>query len=548
MVSGGLGVLEHVFTLHRLLESAVRHAGDLLLYSEPGFEVSYSVFALRVERLAAALQGLGVVGGSGRWVMGDRVATLDWNTLWHFEAYFAVPMMGAVLHPVNVRLAPLEIVYVLNHARDKVLIVNSDFLGLVERIASRLKYVEHVIVVGRVDGVPDRIGGLRVHYYDDLVGLRGGFEWPWLHEDTVALMSYTSGTTGSPKGVYHTHRQVLLHAVSVAIHLSALLPEGYRAGKGSVFMHIVPMFHAYGWGLPYVATLLAAGQVFPGRFNAERYVELIAERGVTHTAGVPTVLKMLLETPAAARYREALRGLVFMSGGSAMPRGLAEKAVREYGLRLVASYGMTETAPVLTISAVAGGGGVSERVLEKLHQTAGLPLPFAVIETAGEGGVGEVRVRAPWAPREYYLDPEKTREAWREGWFHTGDIGFFDEQGYLNILDRAKDIIKSGGEWISSIRLESLLSTHPCISEAAVVAARHSKWQERPVAFIVPGGCEVSESEVLRHLERFVEEGVIPKWWLPDRIVFVKELPKTSVGKIDKKRLRRDYEHLLVLG
>ena len=540
-----------MLTVRGVLESGLRHGSsvELLQLGPRGWErLTYSRLAGLVEALAAGLEELGVRGSGEPGSMGDRVATLGWNTFCHLAAYLAVPMMGAVLHPVNVRLAPLEIVYILNHARDRVLLVHRDFLGLLERIASKLEYVEHVVVYSLDEGydLPSRLGAARVHSFHDIVSRRGGYEWPWLHEDTPAAMSYTSGTTGMPKGVVHTHRQLVLHALSLALHLSALLPDGYRLGRGSVVLQTVPMFHAYGWGLPYVSTLLALGQVYAGRFRASRYLDAIEGGGVTHSAGVPTVLKMLLDAAEEEGRARVLEGLVWMTGGSALPRGLAERA-RRLGVKIVGSYGMTEAAPVLTVSAVASTvpPGLA---WEKLALTAGLPLPFTSLRVVDEEGRGwgRVEARSPWIARGYYRDPERTERAWQGGWFHTGDLGFLDEHGYLVIMDREKDVIKSGGEWISSLRLEALISTHPCVSEAAVVAAYHPKWQERPVAVVAPRpGCSVSEEEIKRHLQRFVEEGVIPRWWLPDRVVVVDELPKTSVGKIDKKRLREMYRGIL---
>jgi len=462
-----------------------------------------------------------------------------------------------------VRLAPVEIVYVMNHARDRVLLVHQDFLPLVEKIAPQLEHVESIVVLRESDELelPYRVAGKRVYDYEELLRDygRGGYKFEDLDENTVALMSYTSGTTGMPKGVYHTHRQVVLHAVSVLLHLSALLPRELALNYTSTIMHIVPMFHAYSWGLPYAATLLGLEQVYPGKFDAGLYLKLMADYGVTHTAGVPTVLYLLLSHPDFPRYRDRIRGLVFMCGGSALPRGLARQAY-ENGIRVVMSYGMTETAPVLTISMVKRGllDAPWEQKEELLTQRAGVPLPFVELRIVDEEmrdvprdgeTMGEIVVRAPWVAREYYRNPEKTREAWRGGWFHTNDIAVWDKEGYVQIMDRSKDVVKSGGEWISTLRLESLISLHDCVAEVAVVGAEHPKWQERPVAVVVPKPeCRGSldPEEILDHLRGFVEQGVIPKWWLPDRVVIAEELPKTSVGKIDKKKLRERYRRVLL--
>ncbi len=552
-------------TLGGILDYAVyMEPGERLFYRDE-FSVTYRELRRRVEALAAGLAELGVRGANGAWAMGDRVATLDWNTVWHLEAYFAVPMMGAVLHPVNIRLAPVEILYVMNHARDKVLIVNPDFLPLVEKIADKLETVEHIVVLPGPgsEEAPGRMGGKPVHHYEDLVGphLGSGYEFPEeLDEETVAAMGYTSGTTGLPKGVYHTHRQIVLHVLSAGLFLSAMVPRDVAINYTSVMMHIVPMFHVYSWGLPFLATLLGLRQVYPGRFNADRYLELIEKHRVTHTAGVPTILYLLLTAPSLREHAEALRGLVFINGGAALPKGLAEKAW-SLGIKIIDGYGMTETAPVLALSTVKKEllDAPEEEKRELLGLRTGVPIPLVRMMIADENlepvpmdgrTMGEIVVRAPWVAREYYRDPGKTEKAWRGGWFHTGDIAVWDGSGYIQIMDRAKDVVKSGGEWISTLRLESLLSQHPCVAEAAVVGARHPKWGERPVAIVVPKpGCEseLTPQQLHQHLRGFVDQGVIPKWWLPDKYIIEKEpLPKTSVGKIDKKRLRDKYRNTLL--
>ncbi len=496
--------------------------------------------------LAAALSSMGVKRG-------DRIATLDWNTHWHYEAYFAIPMMGAVLHPVNVRLAPSEIEYVMNHAEDRVAIVHSDFLKLLEIVAPRVKSLEHVIVVD-ADSAPERLGNARVYLYEDLVrSHRESYEWPEISENEVAGIGYTSGTTGLPKGAFFTHRQIVIHAMSVALFTSASPLIGLNAS--STLLHIVPMFHVFSWGLPYVATLLGAKQVYPNRLIPSVLLELIASERVTHTAGVPTILYMLLTDPSSPKYD--LKGLRFINGGSAIPEGLAELA-RKRGIEVIVGYGLTETAPVLTIASPPPGLLKSPE-LGKLLLRTGWPVPLVEIRVVDPEGkpvprdgrtMGEIVVRAPWLTPEYYRDPAKTEELWKGGWLHTGDIAVWFEDGSVLIMDRDKDVVKSGGEWISSVRLEDAISTHPGVSQVAVIAVRSEKWGERPAALIVPKPewkGKITLEEVRRHLEdNYVAKGLIPRWWLPDIVIEVESLPLTSVGKIAKRVLREQYKDLVV--
>jgi len=506
--------------------------------------------ARRVEALAAALEELGV----GRL---DRVATLDWNTHWHLETYFAAPMMGAVLHPVNIRLAPSEIAYVMRQAGDKVAVINSDFLPLVEKIAPSVPSLKAIVVVDEAAGHPDSVAGVPVYSYEDLLGrhLGGGYGWPSVEEDQPAAMGYTSGTTGLPKGVYHSHRQLVLHTLSAGLALAASSPH-FQVSSADTILHIVPMFHVYSWGLPYLATMLGMKQVYPNKLDPGNLLELIDTEGVTLTAGVPTILYMLLTHPRARETR-GLRGLKYINGGSALPRGLAEQAAK-LGIRLIVGYGMTETAPVLTLAVPPGHlEDAEERWLDYALRT-GWPVPLVDLMVADEElrpvprdgrTMGEVVVRAPWVTYEYYMAPDKTEEAWRGGWFHTGDIGVWYPDGSLVLMDRLKDVVKSGGEWISTTRLEDAISRHPCVAQVAVIGVYHPKWQERPIAVIVPKpGCEdkITTEEIRGFLTReFVEKGEIPKWWLPDRVVVAEELPRTSVGKVDKRRLRQQYHQLL---
>ncbi len=512
---------------------------------------TFSKAAERMQSLANALRQLGV--GSL-----DVVATLDWNTHWHYEEYYAVPMMGAVLHTVNVRLAPEEIVYVMNSAEDKVVVVHSDFLPLIQAIADKIKTLKHIILVD-TDEVPQKIKGIPVHHYEDLIKEYGGkFEWPDLDEDRPAAMCYTSGTTGLPKGTYHSHKMLTLHAMSVALHLVSVTDERLRLSPKDTIMSLVPMYHVYSWGAPYGFTLIGLKQVYPGRFVTKVLLELIKNEKIKYLMGVPTILYMLLTDPDSEKYD--LSGVIFVNGGAALPKGLALLA-RKRGMNVVVGYGLTETAPVLTIASPTFNYEKRFRPeeLDEIELRTGFPIPLVDLMVVDENmnpvpkdgkTMGEIVVRAPWITPEYYRNPEKTESAWKGGWFHTGDIAVWFPDGSILIQDRDKDVIKSGGEWISSVRLEDAISQHPGVAEVAVIAAKHPKWQERPVALVVPRpGWEnkITTDEIRNFLmKNFVEPGKIAKWWLPDKVIVVESLPKTSVGKINKRVLREKYSNVLL--
>ncbi len=536
-------IYQYALHIHKNMEIVSRTKKGILRFK-------FADEAERIEKLAAALSANGI----GKL---DRVATLDWNTHWHYELYWAVPMMGAVLHPVNVRLAPAEIAYVMSQAEDKIVVTNVDFLPLVQAVAPKVKTLEYVIIVD-TDSVPDKVAGLPAYHYEDFIKEYGGkFEWPDVPEDQPAAMGYTSGTTGLPKGAYHSHKAMVLHAMSGALYL-ATASDFVTIKSSTTILHIVPMFHVYSWGLPYIATLLGMKQVYPGKLDPAVLLRLIHEEKVNFTAGVPTILYMLLTHPDADKYD--LSGVLYVNGGSALPRGLAELAMKK-GMKVMVGYGMTETAPILTLAAPPAHLGVTEENYLDYALRTGWPIPLVDLQVVDPEGnpvpkdgktMGEIVVRAPWVTPEYYKAPEKTEKAWRGGWFHTGDIAVWFEDGSVIIQDRDKDVIKSGGEWISSVRLEDAISKHPGVAQVAVIAAKHPKWQERPVAIIVPkpGWEEKLTTEEIREflMKHFVEPGQIPKWWLPDKVVLVEQLPMTSVGKINKRVLREKFSNILLEG
>ena len=548
---------EYQLTLDKIIRRAAQLYPSIeVVYAPPGGSIIRSNYARewdRVQRLGSVLEELGVQSGEpGRF--GSRVAVLDWNTIRHYELYFAVPMYGAVLHTVNVLLSPEDIIYTMLQAQDEVLFINEDFIPLARVASSLVKSIKKVVIMSdKAEHGEVSFDGVEVYWYEDILRNAKPYNFPELNENVVATMMFTSGTTGRPKGTYFTHRQLVLHAISVALSITA---PPINASIYDVAMPLVPMFHVHAWGLPYIATLTGIKQVYPGRFDWGHILRVINDEGVTIVNGVPTILYNLLTHPDSPKYD--LSRLKFIAGGAALPRGLLEEAVKR-GVTVVQGFGLTETAPVILLSMEKPNmrDWPMDRRRELSGLSAGLPLPLVDVRIVDEQDrdvprdgktMGELVVRAPWVIKEYLNDPEKTRNAWRNGWFHTDDIAVWDSEGYIQIMDRAKDVIKSGGEWISSTRLEDLISTHPGVGEVAVVGVPHPKWGERPIAIVVPKpGWSVTESDIRNHLMKYVEQGQIPKWWIPDKVIIMEsELPKTSTGKIDKKILRDRISSLSV--
>ncbi len=535
----------HAFPLliKNLLDTPLIYAPDQEIVYRDRMRYTYRDLGRRVARLAGALARLGVKPG-------DTVAVMDWDSHRYLECFFAVPMMGAVLHTINVRLSQEQLVYTINHAKDSLILINRDFLPLVEPIRNQLETVRQFVLLNDIPADPQTSLPLSAEYEHMLDGNSPTYDFPDFDENTMATMFYTTGTTGLPKGVFFSHRQLVLHTYGVMFALCAYSSQADIDSR-DVYMPITPMFHVHAWGMPYLMTHLGAKQVYPGRYEPDTLLGLIAKEKVTFSHCVPTILHMLLTHPAA-QYTD-LKGWKVIIGGSALSRGLCQ-AAHAKGINIFTGYGMSETCPVLTISNLKPGmAGLSASEQIAVRCRTGLPISNVQLEVVDSQGkplphdgrsTGEVVVRAPWLTQGYLQDNEKSEALWAGGWLHTGDIGFIDAEGYLQITDRLKDVIKTGGEWVSSLSIEDIISQHPGVSEAAVIGIPDDKWGERPLALVVarPGFTEELRAEqIVQFVLEYAEKGVIPKYAVPGRVRIVDSIPKTSVGKMNKKEIRKSF-------
>lgn len=524
--------------IKRLLLSGVRYQpGQEIVYADQ-LRYSYTTLQTRIQRLANVLIEAGVRPG-------DTVALLDWDSHRALECFFAVPMIGAVLHTVNVRLSAEQIRYTMNHAEDRLVLVHDDFLPLMEQLHGELGTVERFIRLG--EGLAPVTGLPLVGEYEALLAaVDSHFDFPDFDENSVATLFYTTGTTGDPKGVYFTHRQLVLHTLNELGTLAACGGEPLLR-TGDVYMPITPMFHVHAWGVPYVATALGIKQVYPGRYEANQLVRLYRDEGVTFSHCVPTLLQMMLDCEEGKR--TDLKGWKMLLGGSALTQGLAQRA-SERGIRVHCGYGMSETCPLLSLTCLSAEDlalPMAQQV--PLRIAAGVPIPLVDLRIVdGEGQdvahdgetLGEVVVRAPWLTQGYLDAPEQGAALWAGGWLHTGDLACIDARGVMRIRDRIKDVIKTGGEWISSVELESLISQHPGVDSVAVIGLPDERWGEQPLALVVcTEGMTLDQPALARHLQQYVDSGRLNKWAVPRQVRFVDQIPKTSVGKIDKKRIRQ---------
>jgi fatty-acyl-CoA synthase len=479
---------------------------------------------------------------------GDTVAVMDWDSHRYLECYFAVPMMGAVLQTVNIRLSPEQILYTINHAEADILLVHTNFLPMLEEIKDRIESVKSVVLITDSGERPQTSLDIAAEYEELVESGSPGHDFPDFDENTRATTFYTTGTTGNPKGVYFSHRQLVLHTLAGMVALGTA-SVGERFDRADVYMPITPMFHVHAWGMPYMATVMGVKQVYPGRYAPDVLFDLIQKEGVTFSHCVPTILHMLLNSPESQNVD--LSHWTVVIGGSALPEGLARAAL-ERGIDVFGGYGMSETGPILTLAQLTpemlelGADGQLE-----LRTKAGRPIPLVDLRAVdvemrdvphdGETA-GEVMVRAPWLTQGYLKNPDASEELWEGGYLHTQDIGNIDQQGYLPVTDRIKDVIKSGGEWVSSLDIENILSQHEGVSEAAVIGVADEKWGERPLGLVVPKeGQEITQEEIRAHVKERADAGAISRYAVPERIWIIEEIDKTSVGKIDKKVLREKY-------
>jgi fatty-acyl-CoA synthase len=493
---------------------------------------TYKEIAQRTRKLASALQGLGVEKG-------DRVGTLAWNHHRHLEAYFAIPCSGAVLHTINIRLTPAHIIYIINHAEDQVLLIDADMVPLIERFAEQLKTVKAFIIMTDEEELPETSLEPVYHYEKLLENADVCYEYPEdIDENDPAGMCYTSATTGNPKGVVYSHRGIYLHSMALGMADSAAVSEK------DIALPVVPMFHVNAWGLPFACVWFGTTLVLPGPYFTPKLIaELIQAEKVTITAGVPTIWLGLLKELEEGHYdMSSLRSI--LCGGSAAPKGMIQAFEQKYNIPFMHAYGMTETSPLVVISTFKSyQEHLSMEAKLDIKAKQGILVPGLEMRVIGKDGevawngqeMGELTIRGPWIASEYYKD-ERTNEAFRDGWLHTGDVVTIDEEGFVKVVDRTKDLIKSGGEWISSVDLENALMAHEAVFEAAVVAVPHEQWQERPVACVVLKDQYVGKTTKEELLEFLTPQ--FAKWWLPDEVLFLKDIPKTSVGKFLKRALR----------
>lgn len=539
---------QYPLLIKHLLLSGSRYEKTREIVYRDTLRYSYATFAERVARLANVLGQAGVKAG-------DTVAVMDWDSHRYLECMFAVPMIGAVLHTINIRLSPEQILYTMNHAEDRFVLVNSDFLALYQGIADQLTTVTGTLLLTDGDDTSAALPGLVGEYETLLAAASPEYDFADFDENSVATTFYTTGTTGNPKGVYFTHRQLVLHTLSMACTVGSL--DSIRLmGSDDVYMPITPMFHVHAWGVPYVATLLGVKQVYPGRYEPEMLCKLIKGEQVTFSHCVPTILQMLLSAPGAQGHD--FNGLKIIIGGSALNRALYD-AAKASGIQLTAAYGMSETCPLIScgyINEELLAGSEDERITYRIK--AGIPVPLveaAIMDADGQRlpadgeTQGELVLRSPWLTQGYFREPEKSEELWAHGWMHTGDVATLDAMGFIEIRDRIKDVIKTGGEWISSLELEDLISRHPAVREVAVVGVADPQWGERPFALLVAKEGQALDARIIKeHLKPFVEQGHINKWAIPTQVALVTEVPKTSVGKLDKKRIRVDIAQWQAAG
>ncbi len=522
--------------IKQLLNRAKAVSLDQEIFYADKTRFTYREFLVRIQRFANVLTDLGLKRG-------DVVAVMDWDSHRYLEAYFAIPMLGLVLQTVNIRLSPDKILYTLNHAKPKALLLNSEFLPMIGSHIHDVPSIEKLIWLDdHGTPAPDFVVG----EYEDLLGRADThFEFEDFDENTIATTFYTSGTTGDPKGVFFSHRQIVLHAMGVTMG-AALNPDEVGLRYSDVYMPITPMFHVNGWGIPYVATMLGLKQIYPGRYVPSLLVDWAIEHKVSFTHCVPTILQMMLKEATERGIR--FDGLKMIIGGSRLTEGLA-KAALDNGIQVYTAYGMSETCPVITVATFDKKEPLTIENSLAIRLSTGSPVPLVDLQIWDENGraqpqdaktTGEVVVRAPWLTQSYFKNQDAGDALWAGGYLHTQDIAHMDTKGVVRVTDRLKDVIKSGGEWVSSLEIETILSLHPSVADIAVIGVPDDKWGERPLALVVkkPNHDDITPQDILALAEQAYEREIIPKYGIPNELRFVADIPKTSVGKHDKKVIR----------
>ncbi|MDR2549985.1 MAG: fatty acid--CoA ligase [Desulfobulbus sp.] len=519
-----------------LFAPAVDNPDQEIVYRDQ-LRYTYRDFRKRVHRLANALTALGVKPG-------DTVAVMDWDSHRYLECFFAVPMLGAILHTINVRLSPEQILYTIDHAEDDYLLLNDEFLPIIEQIKGRIDTVKRYVLLSDLDHPPQTFLPLAGEYEALLARAGDHFDFQDFDENTRATTFYTTGTTGMPKGVYFSHRQLVLHTLGNLIALGTPASQG-RVHQQDVYLPLTPMFHVHAWGMPYVATTLGIKQVYPGKYAPGPILQLVAREGATFSHCVPTVMHMLINHPCFEELD--LSGWKVLIGGSALTKAMCQKVLSR-GIDVFTGYGMSETCPILTIAHV-DRDDLSEEEEVTLRCKTGRPMPLVQLRLMDEQmnevphdgeQVGELVVRAPWLTQGYLKDQRNSENLWKGGYLHTGDVANIDTRRYVSITDRIKDVIKTGGEWLSSLELEDVLGLHPAVAEVAVIGMLDKKWGERPLALVVTKKDAVPPTprQLAGHINQFIDKGLLSKQAMLLKVRFVESIDKTSVGKTDKKTLR----------
>jgi len=498
---------------------------------------TYLDFYRRVHRLAHVLQSLGLQPG-------ERVGTLCWNSSRHLELYFAIPCAGLVLHTLNLRLAPEQLAYIINHAEDRVIFVDASLLPILEPIRGELKSVRRIVVLN------ESASGDALDYETLLAAApQGAYSWPRLDENAAAAMCYTSATTGDPKGVVYSHRALFLHSYGTC------MADGFALSERDTILQLIPMFHANGWGIPYAGIMTGSRLVFCGRHLQPADIAMLIEKErATFSSGVPT-LWMTLYSHLELHPHDISSLRMIVVAGAALPRQFVQNYEKRYGVHIMLAWGMTEITPIGTVTVLKSHhASLPEEQRFDLMARHGIPLAgvdVRIVDAEGKElqwdgiAMGELQVRGPWVAGSYYND-SRSNQSFMNGWLRTGDVATIDAEGYIQIMDRTKDLVKSGGEWISSVDLENAIMAHPKVAEAAVVGVFHPKWQERPLACVAPlpeFRDQITKQEILDFLA-----ARLAKWWLPDDVVFIDAVPKTSVGKFNKRALREQFKDYKLPG